>query len=98
VDREYGVGRGRVDILVRKPYGDHQVQREAVELKVWAPGKPDPLPVGLKQLDRYLDGLHMDTGTLVIFDRRPSAAPVGERTAITEVTSPSGRAITLLRA
>jgi hypothetical protein len=98
VDREYGVGRGRVDILIRKPYGDHQVQREAVELKVWAPGKPDPLPLGLKQLDRYLDGLHMDVGTLMIFDRRPSAAPVGERTTITKLTSPSGRPITLVRA
>jgi hypothetical protein len=56
VDREYGVGRGRIDLLVRKPYGDRQVQREAIELKVWHPGRPDPLAAGIAQLDRYLTG------------------------------------------
>lgn len=98
VEREYGVGTGRVDILVRRPFGDQQEQREAIELKVWYPGKPDPLSLGLKQLDRYLDTLRLDTGTLMIFDRRPSAAPVADRTTITSVTSPAGRPITLLRA
>ena len=38
VDSEYGVGRGRIDVLVRKPYtsadGKRAVQREAVEIKV----------------------------------------------------------------
>jgi hypothetical protein len=98
VEREYGVGAGRIDILVRKPYGDRQEQREAVELKVWYPDEPDPLKAGLKQLDGYLSTLRLDVGTLIIFDRRPSAAPVADRTAITHVTSPAGRAITLLRA
>lgn len=102
VDREYGVGRGRVDLLIRKPYADRDglpaVQREAIELKVWHPGRPDPLPVGLGQLDRYLDRLGLGAGTLVIFDRRPDAAPVTERTTITEEQSPAGRTITLLRA
>src|SRR5260370_41676612 len=42
VSREYGVGRGRIDILIRKPYGDHQEQLEAIELKVWAEGRPSP--------------------------------------------------------
>jgi hypothetical protein len=98
VDREYGVGRGRIDLLVRRPYGDGLVQREAIELKVWHPRKADPLKDGLAQLDKYLDRFKLDTGTLVIFDRRPNAAPVHERTAITEEHSPAGRLITLLRA
>ncbi|MGH2929260.1 MAG: ATP-binding protein, partial [Solirubrobacteraceae bacterium] len=98
VDREYGIGMGRLDLLVRKPYGTHQVQREAIELKVWGPGKPDPLTPGLKQLDRYLDRLGLDTGTLLIFDRRPQAAPINERTAITGAATPAGRTVTLLRA
>jgi hypothetical protein len=98
VDREYGIGRGRIDLRVRKPYGDGFLQREAVELKVWQPRKADPLAKGLAQLDGYLDRLGLDPGTLVIFDRRPDAAPVTERTAITRVDSPAGRAITLLRA
>jgi AAA domain len=98
VDREYGVGRGRIDLLVRKPYGDGQVQREAIELKVWHPGRPDPLPAGLGQLDRYLTRLKLDAGTLVIFDRRPGIPPAAERTTITSEQTPEGRAVTLLRA
>jgi hypothetical protein len=98
VDREYGVGRGRIDLLVRKPYGDRQVQREAIELKVWHPGRPDPLPAGLAQLDRYLNRLKLDTGTLVIFDRRPGIPPAADRTSITREQTPEGRSITLLRA
>src|SRR4029453_12682395 len=51
VSREYGAGRGRIDILVRWPYtdadGKQRWQREAVETKVWWEGKPDPLRGGL---------------------------------------------------
>ncbi|MBO0803126.1 MAG: ATP-binding protein [Nocardiopsaceae bacterium] len=97
VDREYGVGSGRTDILVRKPYGDRQVQREAIELKAWSKGK-EPLGQGLRQLDRYLDQLRLDTGTLIIFDRREDAPDIAERTAFSKETSPAGREITLLRA
>jgi hypothetical protein len=98
IDREYAVGSGRTDILVRKPYGNHQMQREAIELKAWAPGKADPLKAGLKQLDGYLDRLRLDTGTLIIFDRRPTAPGITDRTRLSEETTPGGRTITLLRA
>jgi hypothetical protein len=97
-DREYAVGSGRTDILIRKPYGSHQMQREAIELKAWAPGKADPLKTGLKQLDGYLDRFRLDTGTLIIFDRRPTAPAITERTAFSKETTPSGRTITVLRA
>jgi hypothetical protein len=40
----------------------------------------------------------LKTGTLVIFDRRPDAQPIYERTTITSTESPAGRTITLLRA
>jgi hypothetical protein len=100
VEREYGVGRGRIDVLVRKPYRDRQVQREAVELKVWRPRQADPLEIGLKQLDGYLTRLGLDHGTLVIFDRRQPRSDEDEpiRPEMTDVTSPEGRAVTLLRA
>lgn len=97
IDREYGVGAGRTDILIRKPYGDGQMQREAIELKAWSKGK-EPLERGLKQLDDYLDRFRLDTGTLIIFDRRDDAPDITERTAFSKVTSPAGREITLLRA
>src|SRR5215468_5592964 len=84
VSREYGVGRGRIDLLLRWPHttpaGKQTWQREAIEMKVWREGRSDPLNEGLAQLDSYLDRLSLDTGALVIFDRRPQAAPVAERT------------------
>jgi hypothetical protein len=102
VEREYGIGRGRIDLHIRWPYvgrdGEHRWQREAIELKVWRPGRPDPLRDGLVQLDGYLARLGLDAGTLVLFDRRPEAAPIEERTAFSTVTSPAGRAVTVLRA
>ncbi|MGW4248347.1 ATP-binding protein [Nocardia sp. NPDC004722] len=102
IDREVGVGRGRIDLLVRQPHQDsegHRMeQREALELKVWAVGRPDPLTDGLTQLDGYLDRLGLPTGVLVVFDRRPNAAPIAERTAFDEARTPSGRTVTVLRA
>ncbi|MFM9607714.1 ATP-binding protein [Streptomyces niveiscabiei] len=103
IDREYGVGRRRIDLLIRQPYtnesdGSRAVQREALELKVWRQGRPDPLTDGLAQLDDYLDRTELPTGTLVVFDTRPEAAPVHERTAFSTQTTPSGRTVTLLRA
>jgi hypothetical protein len=98
VDREYALGTGRTDILVRKPYGHGQVQREYIELKVWLPKKGDPLDAGLRQLDSYLSTARLNVGTLVIFDRRDNALPVAERTEITHLASPAGNAVTLLRA
>ncbi|MEU5883483.1 ATP-binding protein [Spirillospora sp. NPDC047279] len=102
IDREYGVGRGRIDIVVRRPCalpgGERAWQWEAIELKVRHPGRPDPLPDGLVQLDGYLERLGLDQGTLVIFDRTPDAPPLPERTTITQERTPTGRSVTLLRA
>ena len=68
-----------------------------MELKVWRQGKPDPLSVGLTQLDKYLDGLGLNTGWLVIFDRRPGLPPMGDRISTEDVLSPAGREITVIR-
>ncbi|WP_428263534.1 AAA family ATPase [Haliangium sp.] len=111
IDREYGVGRGRIDLHLRWPYQDSSGkpawQREALELKVWRDKKPDPVDEGLAQLDGYLDRVGLDRGVLVIFDRRAGHAGVGAGHAgghasadieLGEIESPRGRAITLLRA
>jgi hypothetical protein len=104
IDREYGVGRGRIDLLIRWPYEDasgaRQWQREAVELKVWRDKIADPLERGLAQLDTYLDTLGLQTGTLVVFDRRDrraDAPPAAESHAIAPATTPSGREVKVLR-
>jgi hypothetical protein len=52
---------------------------------------------GLAQLDGYLDRLGLGTGALVVFDRRPGAPLIAERTRFEEATSPSGRPVTVLR-
>lgn len=102
VDREFGVGRGRFDLLVRWPWtdptGKRVEQREALELKVWREGRRDPLTEGLGQMDGYLHSLPLDAGILVIFDRRVGIAEAADRTVLGVETTPSGRIVTLLRA
>ncbi len=93
IEREYAIGSGRMDLLVR--YRGHAV---AIELKVWRDHEPDPLADGLAQLDRYLAGLALDRGWLVVFDRRSAAPRVADRTSSSETTSPGGRRITVIRA
>ncbi|HWN71615.1 MAG TPA: hypothetical protein VNM90_28455 [Haliangium sp.] len=53
---------------------------------------------GLGQLDGYLAGLGLDSGWLVIFDRRPDLPPVEERVAAIPATTPAGRHVTVIRA
>ncbi|RFU43480.1 ATP-binding protein [Actinomadura logoneensis] len=102
IDREYAVGRDRVDIAVRKPYTDQDgcraVQFSAFELKVRTDKSGDQVAKGLVQLDGYLDSLGLDTGTLIVFDRRAGAPSIADRTTIEQASSPSGRVVTLIRA
>jgi hypothetical protein len=92
LEREYAVGSGRMDLCLR--YGQGIL---GMELKVWREGKPDPLSEGLKQLDKYLSGLNLETGWLVIFDRRPNLPPLSDRTSTEQAISPVGRTITVIR-
>ena len=91
LEREYAIGSGRMDICLR--YGKVVM---GIELKVRRE-KLDPLTRVLTQLDKYLDGLGLDTGWLVIFDRRPGLPPMGERISTEEAISPGGRTITVIR-
>lgn len=93
IDREYAIGSGRMDLLVR--YGR---ARLALELKVWRDGAKDPLAEGLAQLDGYLDGLGLETGWLVIFDRRSGLPDIAERATTEEAITPAGRAVAVVRA
>jgi hypothetical protein len=100
IDREYGVGRGRIDLLVRWPYrlpdGRRAVQRRALDLKVWRAGQADPLVKGLDQLDADLARLRLRRGVLVVFDRRKRRGPSAPR--FSDATTRSGRAVQVLRA
>jgi hypothetical protein len=92
IEREYAIGSGRMDLCLR--YGAVTI---AMELKVWKAGQKDPLTEGLKQLDKYLSGLGLDTGWLVIFDRRPDLPPLSDRTTTETAVSPMGRTIVVIR-
>ena len=102
VGREYGIGRRRIDLLIEWPFtdaeGKQQLQREAIELKVWRDGRADPLPEGLKQLDEYLERTGLPDGVLVLFDRRKTAAPLEERVREERAVTPTGRPVRVLRA
>lgn len=102
VDREYGAGKGWIDILVRKPFtgpgGRPDTQKELIELKVRRAKDSDPLDEGLGQLDRYLSRHHLEHGYLVIFDRRPEETRDHGPAQISAATTPGGRKVTLLRA
>lgn len=102
VTREYGIGRKRIDLLVSWPWvdaqGKKQLQREAIELKVWRDGRKDPLAEGLKQIDAYLTGLGLDEGILVLFDQRTTAVDVEERTREEAAETATGKPIRVLRA
>jgi hypothetical protein len=56
------------------------------------------LEKGLEQIERYLDGLNLKQGTLVIFDRRKDALPSATRTQISHTQTPKGYGVLLLRA
>jgi hypothetical protein len=93
LEREYAIGTGRMDLCLR--LGPDTL---ALELKVWRDGEKDPLGEGLAQLDGYLSGLGLDSGWLVIFDRRAGQPPISERTSASPAMTPAGRRVTVLRA
>lgn len=99
VEREYGVGRRRIDLLVRWPSRGGGWQREVLELKMRRDGEGDPTAAGLAQIEDYAESLGLATGTLVVFDRRTNAPPVAERTAFEDAQTPrNGWPVRLLRA
>ncbi len=92
LEREYAIASRRMDLYLR--YGEVAI---AIELKVWRDGRRDPLPEGLEQIDDYLAGLGLDSGWLVIFDRRSGLPDIEERTTCEAAVTATGRNITVVR-
>ena len=69
IEREYGLGRGRTDLLVEWP-DDGGVRRHVVECKVLHKGLEQTLAEGVEQTAAYMDRCDGETGHLVVFDRR----------------------------
>ena len=70
IEREYGLGRGRTDLLVLWPQGGG-TQRHVVECKVLLHrGLDRTVAEGVEQTARYMDRCDAEAGHLVVFDRR----------------------------
>jgi len=73
IDREYGLGLRRTDLLIRKPLTDHYggpIQRVVMELKILRRSLDDTIEKGLQQTADYIDRCgSVDEGHLIIFDR-----------------------------
>ena len=73
IDREYGLGRKRTDLLIRKPLTDgygSPVQRIVLELKIRRESLEKTIEKGLEQTFDYMDRVgSADEGHLIIFDR-----------------------------
>ena len=76
IDREYGLGRGRTDLLITKPLTDHYggpLQRIVLELKILRSNPEATIEKGLEQTARYMDrcGGIINEGHFILFDRHP---------------------------
>ena len=71
IEREYGLGRMRTDLLLVWPVGGDlgKTQRVVIECKVLHRGPEQTLREGLKQTRAYMDRCAAAEGHLVLFDR-----------------------------
>ncbi|MGH9753628.1 MAG: hypothetical protein ACREA2_12670 [Blastocatellia bacterium] len=71
IEREYGLGRKRTDLLLIWDY-PAGTQRVVLELKVGSGASEAMIREGLEQTVGYMDRCGADEGHLVIFDRNPN--------------------------
>lgn len=74
IDREYGLGMKRTDLLIRKPLTDHYggpIQKIFMELKIRRGALETEIDKALEQSYTYLERLHgeLKEGHIIIFDR-----------------------------
>ena len=99
IEREYGLGRGRTDLLVLWPRGgeaagpDAAVERYVVECKVLHKGLERTIAEGLAQTAAYMGRCDAEAGHLVVFDRR--AGRSWEEKVFRREESVDGRTITV---
>ncbi|MXY99222.1 ATP-binding protein [Candidatus Poribacteria bacterium] len=69
IEREYGLGRMRTDLLIVWPQGD-QTRKIVIECKLLHKSLDQTIAEGLEQTAEYMDRCDAEAGHLVIFDRR----------------------------
>ncbi len=73
VEREYGLGRQRTDLLVTWPYKDG-VQEVVLELKLKYGSLEKTIRKGLEQTREYMDKCGTNEGCLLVFNRVPNVS------------------------
>ena len=71
IEREYALGRGRVDLLIVWPHGS-RARRFVVECKVRRDGLERTVREGVEQTRGYMDRCGAEAGHLIVFDRSES--------------------------
>ncbi len=69
IEREYGLGRMRTDLLIVWPQGN-QTHKIVIECKILHKSLEQTIADGLKQTAEYMDRCDAEAGHLVVFDRR----------------------------
>lgn len=69
IDREYGLGRKRTDLMVAWPH-ENGIQKVVIELKILYKSLDLTLAEGLPRTAAYMDRCGTDDGHLIVFDRR----------------------------
>lgn len=96
IDREYGLGRRRTDLLVQWPLEPDRgffgpAQRAVIELKILRGSLETTIEEGVEQTADYLDRVGAEEGYLIVFDRR-QGIPWEERVFVRKETQ-GGREI-----
>jgi hypothetical protein len=76
IDREYGLGRMRTDLLVKWPLDPEQgflgpLQKVVIELKLLHKSLEATIAAGLRQTHEYVQRTGAADAHLLLFDRRP---------------------------
>ncbi len=70
IEREYALGRGRTDLLIRWPHGG-RTRKFVIECKLRRGDLERTIADGLAQTRGYMDRCGAEAGHLIVFDRAP---------------------------
>ncbi len=74
VEREYGQGKKRIDLLVLWTVSPAPLQKIVLELKIQYGSLEKTITEGLKQTAKYMDICHTKEAHLVIFNRNSNVS------------------------
>lgn len=91
IDREYGLGRKRTDLLIQWNYPGG-VQRVVIEIKMVRGTVEKTISEGLRQIAEYMDRTGSSDGHLILFNRQPDVS-WDEKIFSKEAFAPDGRRV-----